>query len=281
MNPLIQLITQKTSLAQQEAIWLLEHITEKKYSHLLDFKLSAEQLGQLNQYIDQINQSHKPLAYIIGWVPFLDLTISVKPPILIPRAETEEWVHKLIQKITPQAEKINNILEIGTGSGVIALALAQSLPKAQIWATDINPQALDLAKHNANLNEIKNIRFIKSDLFQELKGQKFDLIISNPPYIPEKAANTMALSVTKWEDQGALFAGDDGIDILEKIIKLAPEHLSNQPDLPFQLVLEIDITQNEIIPKITKKSGLDCAIEKDLFDNWRTAWCKRQEKRHP
>jgi release factor glutamine methyltransferase len=271
----IQLITQKTSLSQQEAIWLLEHIIQKKYSPVSDLILTEEQLNQLNEYIDQISQNHKPLAYIIGWVPFLNLTISVKPPILIPRPETEEWVANLIETLIPCQAKIGRILEIGTGSGAIGLALAKSLPKAQIWAIDINPQALELASHNTNINDIKNIHFLKSDLFQALKSQTFDLIISNPPYIPETSACQMALSVTEWEDQQALFAGEQGTDILEKIIQQAPEYLTNQPELPFQLVLEIDRTQHEIIPKISKNFGFDCTVQRDLFGNWRTTWCKK------
>ncbi len=274
----IHLITKNTSLSQQEAIWLLEHILQKKYSFSSDFTLTEKQLAKLNEYIDQINKEHVPLAYIIGWVPFLDLKISVKPPILIPRPETEEWVHSLIQRLIPHQSKIGRILEIGTGSGVIGLALAKSLPQAQIWAIDINAQALDLARHNANINGIKNIEFIESDLFQALNNQTFDLIVSNPPYIPEASASEMALSVTEWEDSRALFAGDLGIDILKKILEQAPDYLQSQPELPFQLVLEIDRTQDEIIPKIGKKVGFECTPEKDLFGNWRTIWCKIDNK---
>jgi len=272
----INLITQKTDLSKQEAIWLLEHISQKQLTFSSDLNLTQEQIDKLNEYIDQIIQSHKPLSYIIGWVPFLDLKISVKPPILIPRPETEEWVADLIQKLSPYKGKISRILEIGTGSGCIGISLAKNFPLAQIWATDINPQALDLARHNANINEIKNINFLESNLFQTFNNQKFDLIISNPPYIPQNADLKMSLSVTKWEDSGALFAGDLGIDILEKIIQQAPEYLTNQPELPFQLVLEIDVTQNEIIEQISKNSNLECALQKDLFGNWRTAWCKKR-----
>lgn len=271
----IQLITQKTSLNQQEAIWLLEHITQKKYIDLLGLELNRQQITQLNEYIDQINQTHKPLAYIIGWVPFLDLKISVKPPILIPRPETEEWVHNLIQKLTPHQPKISKVLEIGTGSGVIGLALAKSLPSAQIYAIDINPEAIDLAQENAQINNIKNIVFLQSDLFKELESQKFDLIVSNPPYIPQKASQNMALSVTKWEDPEALFAGELGINILEKIMQKTTQYLTSQPELPFQLVLEMDTSHSEIIPKIGEFYGFKCVPQKDLFGNWRTAWCKK------
>jgi release factor glutamine methyltransferase len=271
----IDLITQNTALSQQEAIWLLEHIIQKNYSFLSDFILTEKQLAKLNEYIVQINKEHIPLAYIIGWVPFLDLKISVKPPILIPRPETEEWVAHLIERLTAYKKKISRILEIGTGSGCIGLALAKSLPKAQIWATDINPLALDLASHNAKINNITNIQFLESDLFQALYGKTFDLIISNPPYIPQKFASKIDLSVTKWEDSQALFAGDLGIDILEKIIQQAPNYLTHQPEIPFQLVLEIDRTQNEILPKIGQRVGFTCTLKKDLFNNWRTAWCKK------
>ena len=109
--------------------------------------LTQAQQQKLDEYIDQIALQHKPLAYVIGWVPFLDLRIEVQPPILIPRPETEEWLDQLIQQLIPKSSQIRRILDVGTGSGVIALsACPKNSPLAQITAIDINPLALDLAR---------------------------------------------------------------------------------------------------------------------------------------
>lgn len=272
----IKTILSKTKLSQQEAIWLLEHISGKKYPFFSDLKLTENQQRMLDDSIDQISIHHKPLAYVIGWVPFLDLSIAVKPPILIPRAETEEWVHSLIENIDPYGNQIHTILEIGTGSGAIGLSLAKHLPKAQILAIDINDQSIELAKSNAKKNNIQNITFLNSDLFEKIKDQKFDLIVSNPPYIPEDDASSINPSVINWEDPKALFSGKKGLDLLEKIVKESSSYILFNPSLPFQLVLEIDRTQNELLQKIGYESSWDCSIKKDLFGNWRTAWCKQK-----
>lgn len=276
MNQLIQMITTQSNLTSQEAWWLLEHITQKKHEQLLlQAEITKQQHVALEQALDQITKHHKPLAYIIGFVPFLKLKVLVEPPVLIPRVETEAWVSQLIEKITPHAHNTKNILEIGTGSGAIALAVAQALPNALITATDINPHSLDLAWRNAQVNQISNVTFIQSDLFKNIQSQKFDLIISNPPYVPQSAKNSMSPSVMLWEDHTALFSGIDGLDFIRKIIAQVPDFLSHQPTLPFQLVLEIDHTQAESLKSITQPNWL-LTISRDLFGKNRTAWLKKK-----
>lgn len=270
-------ITQATNLSNQEAWWLLEHVLQSSAMAMGQADLTFQQQQKLNEYIDQIAHQHKPLSYVIGWVPFLDLRIEVQPPILIPRPETEEWLYHLIEELTPKSSQIHRILDLGTGSGVIALALAQKFPLAQITAIDINQDALKLARKNATLNNLKNIDFIESDLFLNLKtDQTFDLIVSNPPYIPISALQGMSPSVTHWEDHRALLSGTDGLEILRQIITQSIDYLTYNPDLPFQMVLEIDQTQHEAIQKIAQSHDWDCKVTKDLFGNWRTAWCKKR-----
>ncbi len=269
-------ITSCSALSRQEAIWLLEHIFKKNYLEILDNNLTSQQEQLLDQYIKDITQKQKPLAYIIGWVPFLQLKLNVRPPILIPRPETEEWTHQLIEKLDPYRGKIKKILDIGTGSGAIALSLAKHFADAKVWAIDINPDALKLAQENAIINAIENIEFIKSDLFEQISDQKFDLIVSNPPYIPKNMHNNLSLSVSKWEDPQALFSGQTGIDLIEKIIKQSKNHLYDKPDFPFQLVIEIDVSQHQIIQNITNKYLWNCTFAKDLFGNWRTIWCSKK-----
>lgn len=274
MTNLISDIRSQTNLSHQEAIWLLEHITQKRVHQITD--LTFDQKAQLDTNIDQIANQHKPLAYIIGWVPFLGLDCKVVAPILIPRPETEEWVEKLINQLEPYRDQIHSILDIGCGSGVIGLSLAKKFPLAQIWATDISPQAVQLTLENAQRNNITNIQVIQSDLMANIQGQKFDLIVSNPPYIPSKSMGSMAASVLDWEDHRALFAGADGSQILQAIVNQAKDHLSADSNLPYQLVLEIDLTQHELITQLAQKTGWNCTVTKDLFGNWRTAWCSKK-----
>lgn len=270
-------ITKNTLLSTQEAWWLLEHITHKNQASLrLEATLSDDQKQQLQTYIDQIARQDKPLAYILGWIPFLDLKIQVQPPILIPRPETEQWVHELITSLQPYADKIHQILDIGTGSGVIALSLAKALPKVQIFAIDINPQAIALTKQNAQLHGIKNITTLESDLFTNIPAStKFDLIVSNPPYIDPMHLPTMQNSVKNWEDHAALFSHKQGLEIIQTIMHQAGTYLTNNSEPPYQLVFEHDCTQQAAIEQIGLQTSWQCITRQDLFGKPRTTWCKK------
>lgn len=305
MQKFITHITAQTNLSEQQAWWLLESITEKNRSQLqfsLDL-LTVKQHQTLEMYIKQLAHDHKPLAYILGWVPFLDLKIKVMPPTLIPRLETEFWVAELIdtlKKLKPDnirvldigtgsgfllrqdygGQGINleslTILDIGTGSGCIALSLAQAFPSAQIYAVDIAQSALDLAQENATLNNISNVTFVQSNLFEQLSADlKFDLIVSNPPYIDPIAQ--LEPSVNNWEDHGALFAPNHGLQIIEQIIAQAPKWLKKNNELGNitipRLIIEIDASQGYAVKKLAENYGFDgVAIKKDQFDRDRTLW---------
>jgi len=273
----IEQIIKKSKLSSQEAIWLLEHVCQEKYTTLLNKNLTAQQEKLLDTYVDQIANQNKPLSYIIGWVPFLDLKLNIHPPILIPRAETEEWVDQVIEKLSDHQEKIKKILDIGTGSGAIALSLAKSFPQADVIAIDINQEALLLAQENAKINGIRNVTFLKSNLFENLKDQKFDIIVSNPPYIPQGMKDSLSLSVTNWEDQKALFSGELGLDLIEMILNQSSQYLTFNQNLPFQLVLEIDTTQHSLVTQIANNYSWSCSVKQDLFGNWRTAWCSKKQ----
>ena len=280
MKQFVNQITATTDLSPLQAWWLLEHITNKtKQQLMLHNNLSTDEINKLNDAIDELSKHHKPLAYLLGWVPFLDLKIKVEPPILIPRHETEEWVAKLIEKFQKFKGDIQTILDIGTGSGCIALALAKNFPHAKVTAVDINPKALDLAQRNATLNDIQNIEFLQSDLFTELPtNNRFDLIVSNPPYIDPAEAPTLSAQVRNWEDQGALFASDQGMAIITQILQKSGNFLTNTTKLPVQLVIEIDRNQKDRVIALTNKFGWDATAHKDSFGQWRTIWCKKNKK---
>ncbi len=279
MNQIINQIVAITNLSVQQAWWLLEFVTDKTRAQLQCSPeiLTADQQQNLNNYIEQIAVHHKPLAYILGWVPFLDLTLQVAPPTLIPRPETENWVYELIEMLNQSGATKLNILDIGTGSGCIALSLAQALPTAHIWAVDIAASAIELAKTNAQLNNISNITFLQSDLFSTLPANlKFDLIVSNPPYIDPAAQ--LDASVLDWEDHGALFANNKGICIIEKIARQAPTQLKTNSALATQLVMEIDESQGDIVKKLLENYNFtDVVIKKDQFARNRTVWARQSK----
>lgn len=266
------------SVAYNTAWLILEHVTGKTKEQLFiekDYFLNLDQ-KKLFDYEEKIKEiislliDHKmPLQYILGTVNFLNLDLNIKPPILIPRPETEDWCNKLLLHIQEKQKKIFNkdkvtdfstlkILDLCTGSGCIALALAKNLKNSKVFAIDNSQEALDLAKENAIKNGIKNCEFIFSDLFKIFensqgiyKNIKFDFIVSNPPYISSEKFKTLDPSVTKWEDPKALLAEDQGLEILKRIISISPQFLNKNGEL----WCEIDCDQGEKVISLFKNSG--------------------------
>lgn len=261
------------ALCEQYAWWMVEAVTDQKKSELLShttIELSEEQDQQLTHWIAQQVDTGIPLQYLLGSVPFMDLTLLVEPPTLIPRMETEEWVTYLIETIRASGEKKLALLDLCTGSGCIALALATAFPDARVYATDIAPTALALARKNVDHNEhradLSNVTILKSDLYAALpEGLMFDLITSNPPYIAEQAWRTLDESVKEWEDKKALVADDEGLALIKKIITQAPAHLRPaRPDMP-SLVIEIGHDQGAAVAQLMEDAGfIDVCIEHDM-----------------
>ncbi len=268
---------------EQKIWWILEEVTEKKQSELIgqkNFFLNSDQLEKINFILDKHINEHMPLQYLFGYVPFLENKIFVKPPILIPRPETENWCADLIKELNILENKKIKILDIGTGSGCIPIALAKSFPEAEIVAIDISNDALELSKKNVLENKIKNIKLIKSDLFENLENEKFDLIVSNPPYIPEKLFETLELSVKDWEDPKALIAKDEGLKIIKEIISKAEYFLKInnefvEKNLP-QLILEIDYLQGKQVSDFMKSNNFfNIEVNKDLQQKDRVVRARR------
>jgi release factor glutamine methyltransferase len=264
---------QDTAVSTNYAWWMIEAITQQTKRDLLvqpTVLLSPAQQKQLNEWVHQQLVDHIPLQYLIGSVPFGDCTIFVEPPILIPRPETENWCFALIEKLKKLPYQSLRILDLGTGSGCIAIALARALPHATIYATDISPDALTLAQKNATQNNVTNIRFIHSDLFKELsQDMQFDLIVSNPPYIAFEEWDTLDLSVRAWEDTKALIAPEQGIGLLKKIITQAPAYLEPDPALYAHriphLIVEIGYQQGATVAALFGAAHFyKVTIEKDL-----------------
>ena len=217
-------------------------------------------------------EQNKPLQYIIGATDFLDLKIKVKEPILIPRPETEEWVNNLLNRFKNFENHKLKIIDIGTGTGCIAIALAKFFKNSEIFAIDINPVALKLAGENAELNRIKNIKFVESDLFSNF-NEKIDLIVSNPPYISLKDYENLDASVKNWEDKIALAAEDDGLFIIKKIIEQSKNYLykdSILKNMP-RVFIEIDVYQGKKVLEIFRKNEFNGEILKDYAGKDRLA----------
>ncbi len=250
---------------QQVAWWLLEKLTEKSKTKLISQKtidISYIQEKRLNDWIAQHVKEKKPLQYILGSVPFVELTINVRPSILIPRSETEEWTFNLVKQLNTLENKHLTILDVGTGSGCIALALAKALPEATVYASDIFEQTLNLTRENKKLNNISNVKLILSDVYDQIpRNLFFDLIVSNPPYISPKEWKTLSSSITQWEDKQALVAPDDGLAVILKIIAGAKKILKKNPEMEEknipQLVLEIGYTQAESVTQLMKRAGFE------------------------
>ena len=183
--------------------------------------LTSVQLQQFNHYLN-LRSEGLPIAYITGEKDFWSLTLKVTPATLIPRPETELLVECALEKI-PLSEAIN-VLDLGTGSGAIALAIASERSSAKILATDFSAEALAVAQNNAASLKLSNVTFCLSHWFDAIPGQQFDVIISNPPYIAEHDPQ-LEENVRKYEPLTALLAGDEGLDDISHIIRHCRNYL--------------------------------------------------------
>ena len=188
--------------------------------------------------------AHKPAQYIIGQADFYGMQLKVDERVLIPRPETEELV-ELILAENPETNL--SVLDIGTGSGAIALALAKNRPAWSVTAVDISQDALDLAKENAK-NQNLQIFLKKSDCFTEI-SEKYDIIVSNPPYISREDESEVSLNVLHSEPHLALFADEDGLAIYRRIAEDATDYLKDGG----KIYLEIGYKQGQSVPELFRK----------------------------
>lgn len=187
-------------------------------------------------------ETGEPVQYILGEAEFYGLPFHVTPAVLIPRPETEHLVEKARALCAEIASP--RIVDIGTGSGAIAVTLAAQLPQARVAAIDLSPEALAVAQENAALNGVAGrIRFFAGDLLAPVASERFDLIASNPPYIPEQDRATLAVEVRAHEPELALFAGNDGLAVYRRLIPAAFAALAPGG----WLLLEIGYGQSESI----------------------------------
>ena len=166
-----------------------------------------------------------PLAYLTGQKEFWSMDFLINQSVLVPRPETELLIENAIEIF--KNHESPNILELGTGSGIISIVLQKELSNPDITAVDISEEALNIAKMNAEKHEISDIRFVVSDWFSEIMNEKFDLIISNPPYVDRSKLSNVELFGIDMEPEIALYSENDGTSDLEFIIKKSPDYLKD------------------------------------------------------
>jgi release factor glutamine methyltransferase len=223
--------------------------------------ISDEMNAQIDACLKR-RTGREPLQYILGYTEFYGLKIKVGTGVLIPRPETELLAEEAIKTISKCKFQNANfkILDLCTGSGCIALALAEAFPDARVYGTDMSADALGYAKENAGLNNIKNITFLKGDLFKPVKDMQFDMIVSNPPYIQTDDFKSLQPEIIDWEPVTALDGGEDGLDYYRKIISGAGDYLKENGFL----MIEIGMGQSDPIREMAEDEGLaDIHVLKD------------------
>jgi HemK-like putative methylase len=236
--------------AKREFSWMLQEIDSK------GLKGQRKEEKLLN-WIESRTKG-KPLAYCLGWVPFIDLKIFCRQPVLIPRWETEEWTINLIQKYKDDnIPKPAKILDLCSGSGCISIALAKAFPQSIVDGIDISPAAIRLARYNQrSIGNLPNLKFHHLDLFSRdsmREFQTYSLIVSNPPYISKAEYLQLDRSVAEFEDPRALLAADNGLEFYQHITSM--KHLFAPNSL---LVYEIGDTQGVDVKNIILKEGFTC-----------------------
>ena len=264
--------------AQQQAIafdipsfevdWLVQELTNldrlslrtSSYRHQAKIK-SIVSLAELEQLWRQRKEDRCPVQYLVGQCHWRNFTLKVTPDVLIPRPETEIIID-IVAEITEQNPQLKqgNWLDLGTGSGAIAIGLAEILPSAQIYAIDKSNSALQIAQENAQtLGYQEKIKFYHGSWFRPLEqlGLKFSGIVSNPPYIPSHSVIQLQPEVAQHEPKIALDGGDDGLEEIRHLIKYAPDFLQNGG----VLIMEMMQGQAQPIKNLLQKQGSYTRIE--------------------
>ncbi len=236
--------------ARLDAELLLAHVLERSRTWLYtwpEHPLSREQLANFDRLLEQ-RQRGVPVAYLTGQSEFWSLSLEVNEATLIPRPETELLVEQLLSRIPDDKE--SRIAELGTGSGAIAIAVAQQRPHCQIVATDCSTEALATAKRNAARHQLNNIRFRHGSWYGPLAEERFDLIASNPPYIAEGDPH-LEEGDLRFEPRSALTAGAEGLDAIRALVRDGRSHLNPGG----WLLLEHGFNQAAAVGELLRHSG--------------------------
>lgn len=261
----IQLKMKNIEAPKLKARLLMQFMLEKTRQYIIVYdekKLTQEQQEEYFKNIDKIAKGI-PLQHITHQQEFMKMNFYVNKDVLIPRPDTEVLVEEVIQIAKQMQAK--KILDLGTGSGAIAISLSQYIPNSQITATDISTKALEVAKKNAKANGVENqIVFLSSDLWENIPKEKYDIIVSNPPYIKKEIIKTLEEAVQQ-EPLMALDGGWDGLDFYRKIVCHADEYLKYGGYLCLEIGYDQKIDVMELIEQQDKY--IDTYGKKDLYGN--------------
>jgi release factor glutamine methyltransferase len=255
------------STARIEVQSLLQQILQVNRAYLLAHPEQILDVRQQTAYDALVERrlQGEPVAYILGEREFFGLTFKVTPATLIPRPDTELLVELALQRI-PQ-EKACRVLDMGTGSGAIAISIAHTRPNAKVVAVDASESALEVARENAERLGVRDISFLHSDWFTALAGQRFDLIVSNPPYVAAGDVH-LAQGDVRYEPLSALTSGAEGLDDIRRIIGQAGAHLEQGS----WLLLEHGYEQAGQVRVLLQQSGFGGTFsEKDIAGIYRVS----------
>lgn len=248
--------------------WVFEDLftIRKPQISFLNRELTLSETDQLNQIVNRL-KSYEPIQYVLGYTYFLGHRIRVNKSVLIPRSETEELTTLVIKHIQSNPDTLYNVLDIGTGSGCIPIAIQKACKNARVFAIDISQEAINTANENA-LHLRADIQFRCADFLNEpevFKDISFDLLVSNPPYISQKEQNSMEQNVVKFEPHQALFVPDDDALIFYRhIAEFAQRNLAPNG----QLFLEINQQLGKETVSLLLELGLKhVELIKDINNN--------------
>ena len=263
----------------------IESFTRILFRHFLEMNPVQTRLYQdeeLSVYIERDFRetldklkNHEPLQYILGNTDFYGFLFELTPDVLIPRPETEELVHWIVHEYDRDA--VLNVVDIGTGSGCIAVALAAIFPNAGVWAVDISKAALKVAKRNAKRNQVK-IKFLLKDVLNDgmmgFESNTLDLIVSNPPYVTQSEKQQMQPNVLEYEPHCALFTpGDDPFIFYKRIAEFGLKCLKEGGSVFFEINEAYSVETADIL----KQYGYsDIITRKDINGKWRMVSAKKQ-----
>ncbi len=267
--------------------WTSEYFKSKRLDSptlsaqvLLAKVLSCSRIDLYLRFNEELSQAHRellkeyirravagePIAYIVGYKEFFSIPIKVNCSVLIPRPETELLVQLVIEDVKAHFTDNNTvaILDVGTGSGCIAIAIAKNLSNTEIIATDISSDALKIAEENIKMyNLTERIKLIRGNLFENLPSVTFDFIVSNPPYVTEEDYRNLPKSIREYEPTEALLAGKDGLDIIRQLIVGAKDYLKPEG----KLIFEMGYNQADIVGELLKQTGYGKIDFKYDFNN--------------
>ena len=259
------------SLARFLLMYMLDE-SPQLFSNSFSEQMSKENENKYFSLIEKHIKEDVPLSHLVGFEYFYDRKYKVTKDVLSPRMETEELIYKVIEYINASNKNKFKILDLCTGSGIIAITLKKELEQVSVdvIASDISKEAIEVAKENSQSHDA-TIKFIKSDIFNNI-DDKFDIIVSNPPYIDRKDEVTMQDNVLKYDPHLALFAEEEGMYFYRKIIEQANDYLNENGVIFF----EIGYDQKDKIIKLADMNGYSAEVYKDINGRDRMAFLVRK-----